>query len=107
MNALVYVDIDQGIHKGKNESFSKSKTKKTTLVFFLYKYRKFLSISSEFKLERKSFILEVCGHICCTYLYSAMNYLSILSMCGPDKVSNGLAIYITFYIHYSNLFVVL
>ena len=34
--------------------------KKTTWVFFLYKYRKFLSISSEFKLERKLFILEVC-----------------------------------------------
>ena len=35
------VDIDQGIHKGKNESCSKRKMKKTTWVFFLYKYRKF------------------------------------------------------------------
>ena len=60
MNALVYVDIDQGIHKGKNESCSKWKTKKTTWVFFLYKYRKFWSFSSEFKLERKTLILEVC-----------------------------------------------
>ena len=60
MNALVYVNIDQGIHKGKNESCLKWKTKKTTWVFFLYEYRKFWSISSEFKLERKTFILEVC-----------------------------------------------
>ena len=60
MNALVYVDIDQGIHKGKNESCLKWKTKKTTWVFFLYEYRKFWSISSEFKLELKTFILEVC-----------------------------------------------
>ena len=63
MNALVYVDIDQGIHKGEDESCSKWKTKKTTWVFFLYKYRKFWSISLEFKLERKSFILEVCPHV--------------------------------------------
>ena len=60
MNALVYVDIAQGIHKGKNESCSKWKTKKTTFVFFLYKYRKFWSVSLEFKLECKTFILEVC-----------------------------------------------
>ena len=59
MNALVYVDIDQGIHKGKNESCSKWKTKKTTWVFFLYEYRKFWSVSLEFKLERKTFILDV------------------------------------------------
>ena len=59
MNALVYVDIDQGIHKGKNESCSKWKTKKITWVFFLYKYRKFWSISLEFNLERKLFILDV------------------------------------------------
>ena len=60
MNALVFVDIDQGIQKGENESCSKWKTKKTTWVFFLYKYRKFWNVSSEVKLERKSFILEVC-----------------------------------------------
>ena len=41
MNALVYVNIVQGIHKGENESCWKSKTKKTTWIFFLYKYRKF------------------------------------------------------------------
>ena len=52
MNALAYVDIDQGIHKGKNE--------KTTWVFSLYKYRKFRSVSLEFNLERKTSILEVC-----------------------------------------------
>ena len=33
---------------------------KTTWVFFLFKYRKFLSISLKIKLEHKLFILEVC-----------------------------------------------
>ena len=33
--------------------------KKTTWVFFLYKYRKLRSISLEFKLEHKLFILQV------------------------------------------------
>ena len=44
------------------ESCSKWKMKKTSWVFFLYEYRKFWSISSEFKLEHKTFILEVCIH---------------------------------------------
>ena len=66
-----YVDIDQGIHKGKNESCSKWKTKKTTWVFFLYKYRKFWSISLEFKLERKTFILEVWN-----------TYQKLIQLCG-------------------------
>ena len=35
--------------------------KKTTWIFFLHKYRKFWSVSSEFKLEHKIFILEVCS----------------------------------------------
>ena len=35
MNALVYVNIDHGIHKWKNKSCSKWKTKKTTWVFLL------------------------------------------------------------------------
>ena len=61
MNALVYVVIDQGIHKVKMKVAQNEKRKKTTWVFFLHKYRKFLSIFSEFKLELKLFNLEVCG----------------------------------------------
>ena len=57
LNALVYVDI--GIHKGKNESCLKWKTKKLLGFSSLYKYREFWCISLEFKLECKSFILEV------------------------------------------------
>ena len=49
MNFLVYFNIDQGIHSKNYYSW----------VFFLYEYRKFWSISSEFKLELKWFILEV------------------------------------------------
>ena len=33
--------IDKGIHKGKMEVAQNEKQKKTTWVFFLYKYRKF------------------------------------------------------------------
>ena len=60
MNALGYVDIDQGIHKVKMKVAQNEKRKKTTWVFFLHKYRKFWSVTSEFKLECKTFILEVC-----------------------------------------------
>ena len=38
MNALVYVNIDQGIYKIKSQSCSKLKTKTTTQVFFFHKY---------------------------------------------------------------------
>ena len=41
MNALVYVDIDQGIHETKMKVAQIEKQKKTTWVFFLYKYKKF------------------------------------------------------------------
>ena len=53
------VDIDHGIHKLKMKVAWNEKRKKTTSVFFLYKYRKW-STSLEFKLEHKTFILEVC-----------------------------------------------
>ena len=80
INALVYVDIDQGIHKGKNESCSERKMKKTTWVFFLYKYRKFWSVSLEFNLERKTFILEVWeiyGRVICKNLQLCKGLMNI------------------------------
>lgn len=52
MNALVYVDIDQGINKVKMKVAQNEKGKKL-LGFSFY-------ISLEFKFEHKSFILEVC-----------------------------------------------
>jgi len=59
MNALVYVDIDQGIHKGKTQSCSKWKTKKLpTCVFFLNKQRKFWSISWGQKVGHKPLFSE-------------------------------------------------
>ena len=36
-----YVDIDQGIHKGKMKVAINEKRKKTTWVFFLHKHSKF------------------------------------------------------------------
>ena len=41
INALVYLDIDQGIHKVKLKVAWNEKWKKTTWVFFFYKYGKF------------------------------------------------------------------
>ena len=41
MNALVYVNIDQGIHKGKLKVAQNEKRKKTTWVFLYIKYGKF------------------------------------------------------------------
>ena len=53
MNALVYVDIDQGIHKVKTQKCLKGKRKKTTWVFFFYKHGKFWSILLKKKVELK------------------------------------------------------
>ena len=41
MNALVYVDIVQGIHKGKSKFAQNEKQKKTMWVSFLHKRSKF------------------------------------------------------------------
>ena len=50
-----------------------------TWVFFLYKYKKFWSISSEFKLERKTFILEV-------YIYAKQEInISLFELNVPDN----------------------
>ena len=54
-------DIDPAIHKRKMKVARNEKTKTTKYiwVFFFFKYSKFSSISLEFKLEHKSFILEM------------------------------------------------
>ena len=49
MNAPVYVDIDQGIHKVKLKVARNEKQKKTSLVFFFYKHSKFWSVSPDKK----------------------------------------------------------
>ena len=36
MNALVYVDIDHGIHKGKNKVVARNEKRKNKLCGFLY-----------------------------------------------------------------------
>ena len=41
MNALVYVDIEQGICKGKMKVALNEKQKKTMWVFFFHRHRKF------------------------------------------------------------------
>ena len=58
MNALVYVNIDQDIHKGKTQSCSIWKTKKTTWVFFFHKHSKFWGISLSQKIEPKPLFSE-------------------------------------------------
>ena len=41
MNALVYADIDQDIHKGKIKVALNNKTKKNYMDFFFHKHSKF------------------------------------------------------------------
>ena len=60
MNAPVYVDIDQGIHKVKLKVALHEKWKKTTWVFFFYKYGKFWSIPQEQKVDLKPLFSEEC-----------------------------------------------
>ena len=58
MNALVYVDIDQGIRKGKLKVALNEKQKKTTWVFFFYKYSKIWSVSPDKKVDLKPIFSE-------------------------------------------------
>ena len=58
MNALVYVDIDRGIHKVKLKNALNEKQKKTTWVFFFYKYTKFWSILPDKKVDLKPHFSE-------------------------------------------------
>ena len=60
MNALVYVDIHQGIYKGKTQSCLKWKMKKTSWVFFFHKYSQFWNVSLGQKVERKPLFSEEC-----------------------------------------------
>ena len=60
MNALVYVNIDQGIHKVKLKVARNEKQKKTTWVFFFYKYGKFWSIFPDKKVDLKTLFSEEC-----------------------------------------------
>ena len=57
MNAQIYVERDQGIHKGKNEWCLKWKMKKLH-AFFLHKHSKFLSVLVWQKLKQKPLISE-------------------------------------------------
>ena len=58
MNALVYVDIDQGIHKVKLKVARNGKQKKTAWVIFFYKYGKFWSILTDKKVDLKPLFSE-------------------------------------------------
>ena len=46
MNALVYVDIDQGIHKGKSKVAQNEKRKKTMWGFFMANFEGFCLVIS-------------------------------------------------------------
>ena len=58
INALVYVNIDWGIHKRKLKNALNEKQKKTTWVFFFYKYGKFWSVSPDKKVDLKTLFSE-------------------------------------------------
>ena len=66
MNALVYVDIDRGIHKVKLKNALNEK-QKTMWVFFFYKYGKFWSILRDKKVDLKPLFSEewlAPGNVC-------------------------------------------
>ena len=59
MNALVYVDIHQGIHKGKKIKVARNeKWNKQLWVFVYIKYGKFWSISLELFIKQKHLFSE-------------------------------------------------
>ena len=62
MNALVYVSIDQGIHKGKVKLLQMKKRKKTTWVFFFHKHSKW-NVWLDIFVERKPFFLKSVMYI--------------------------------------------
>ena len=59
-NAHVYVNIDQGIHWGKNKVAQNKKRKKTSWVFVFQKYGKFWSVSLGHFIQHKPLISEEC-----------------------------------------------
>ena len=59
MNALVYVDIDQGIHKEKMKVARNEKRKKLRGFSYYKSIANFEAFFLELKLEHKPF-LEVC-----------------------------------------------
>ena len=58
MNALVYVDIDQGIHKGKMKVALKEKQKKLRGFSFSINIANFEAFLSVFKLTKNLFFLK-------------------------------------------------
>ena len=58
MNALVYVDIDQGIHKGKMKVALNEKRKKLRGFSFSIDIANFEAFLSVFKLTKNPFFLK-------------------------------------------------
>ena len=78
INALVCVDIDQGIHKVKLEIAWNEKQKKTTLVFFIYKYDKFWRVLPEQNFISNLFFLKsVFISYYNTYMYYLTMYINL------------------------------
>ena len=72
MNALVYVDIDQGIHKGKMKVALKEKQKKLHGFSFSINIANFKAFLSVFKLTKNLFFLKSDG---LPVLYSLIHYV--------------------------------
>ena len=58
MNAQIYVERDQGIHKGEKWMLLEMKNEKTASILFLHKHSKFLSVLVWQKLKQKPLISE-------------------------------------------------
>ena len=78
INALVCVDIDQGIHKVKLKIAWNEKQKKTTWVFFIYKYDKFWRVLPEQNFISNLFFLKsVFISYYNTYMYYLTMYINL------------------------------
>ena len=70
MNALVYVDIDQGIYKGKMKVALNEKRKKLRGFSFSINIAKFEAFLSVFKLTKNIFFLKSVLSIMAAHIFT-------------------------------------
>ena len=83
MNALVYVDIDQGIHKGKMKVALNEKRKKLGGFSFSINIANFEAFLSVFKLTKNLFFMKsshslIRGHLVMSQFVETRNGIKIL-----------------------------
>ena len=87
MNALVYVDIDQGIHKGKMKVALNEKRKKLHGFSFSINIANFKAFLSVFKLTKNLFFSEECQGVVIFIkkVYKYVPSMLQIRMCSTHK----------------------